>query len=67
MPALVFAFANVNVHYEDDMWLAWPPAPAPVKVLARSVFWWMYADSRKFGAVDRAGKLRHLYAVPESS
>ncbi|KAK4154493.1 hypothetical protein C8A00DRAFT_42718 [Chaetomidium leptoderma] len=67
MSGLVWCFANLNVHYENDLWPSFPPAPGPVKALVRSVFWWIHADSRKFGAVDRTGSLRHLYAVPASS
>jgi hypothetical protein len=64
---MVFAFANLDVDFEKGAWANWPPAPAPVKVLARSVLWWLYADARKFGASDRTGKLQPLYAVPEST
>ncbi|KAL2132263.1 hypothetical protein VTI74DRAFT_4003 [Chaetomium olivicolor] len=64
---MVWCFANIDMHYENDLWPHWPPAPAPVKALMRSVFWWIYADARKFGSVDRSGSLRPLYAVPESS
>jgi hypothetical protein len=67
MPGLVFACANLDQHFEDDMWASFPPAPAPLKFLLRSVFWWMHADFRKFGASDRAGNLRPLYAVPVSA
>jgi hypothetical protein len=63
---MVWAFANLDMNYENGMWPNWPPAPGPAKVLMRSVFWWIYADARKFGAVDRTGTLRHLYAVPET-
>ncbi|KAL2177306.1 uncharacterized protein P884DRAFT_277564 [Thermothelomyces heterothallicus CBS 202.75] len=63
----VWAFANMDLQYENAMWQDWPSAPAPAKLIMRSVFWWIYADARKFGAVDRAGNLRHLYAVPESA
>ncbi|KAK3936573.1 hemerythrin HHE cation binding domain-containing protein [Diplogelasinospora grovesii] len=61
---LCFVFANMDVHYEDDLWKSFPPAPAPVKFLVRNVFWWMNADQWKFAACDRQGKLRPLYAVP---
>lgn len=60
---MVWAFANLDVHYEDDSWLSWPPAPAPVKLLCRSVFWWMHADARRFGSVDRTGNMRPLPAA----
>ncbi|KAL2192662.1 hypothetical protein P885DRAFT_72776 [Corynascus similis CBS 632.67] len=64
---VVNVFANLDVQYENGMWQDWPKAPAPVQLLMRTVFWWIYADARKFGAVDRAGNLRHLYAVPKSA
>ncbi|KAJ4288866.1 hypothetical protein N0V88_007196 [Collariella sp. IMI 366227] len=64
---MVWCFANLDIHFENDLWTQWPPAPAPVKVLTRSVFWLMNADARKFGAADRTGNMRHLYAVPQST
>jgi hypothetical protein len=64
---MVFCFANLDLQYENGMWSNWPNAPAPVKILFRSVFWWLHSDSRKFGACDRTGKMRPLYAVPESA
>ncbi|KAK4096321.1 hypothetical protein N658DRAFT_436356 [Parathielavia hyrcaniae] len=67
LAGMVFAFANLDMQYENAMWQNWPPAPPPVKILAKSVFWWLNADARKFGAVDRMGNMRHLYAVPETS
>lgn len=57
-------FANLDVHFENDMWINWPPAPAPVKFLIKTVFWWIQRDVRKFGAVDRSGTMQPLYAVP---
>ena len=65
MSGLVWFCANLDTQYEDGLWKSWPPAPAPVKLLARSVLWWINVDARKFGAVDRVGNMRHLYAVPE--
>ncbi|KAK4120480.1 hypothetical protein N657DRAFT_692966 [Parathielavia appendiculata] len=67
LAGMVFCFANLDMQYENAMWQSWPPAPPPVKVLCRSVFWWLNPDARKFGAVDRMGKMQPLYAVPESS
>ncbi|VBB80616.1 Putative protein of unknown function [Podospora comata] len=66
MPGMLWCFANLDIHVEDDIWLDWPAAPGPVKFLYRNVFWWVYTDLRKFGSVDRNGKLRALYAVPKS-
>ncbi|KAL2270653.1 hypothetical protein VTJ83DRAFT_24 [Remersonia thermophila] len=50
----------------DNMWRNFPPAPAPVKMFIKSVLWWVHPEMRKFGAVYRSGRLRPLYAVPES-
>lgn len=61
---MVWCFANLDINFEDGLWKAWPPAPAPVKLLMRSIFWWMNSETTKFGAVDRAGNMQHLYAVP---
>ncbi|KAK3367904.1 hypothetical protein B0H63DRAFT_489974 [Podospora didyma] len=61
---MVWCFANLDIHFENDIWLGFPPAPAPVKFLFRNLFWWFYPDARKFGSVDRQGKLKPLYAVP---
>jgi hypothetical protein len=60
---MLWCFANIDLEYENGMWQSWPPAPAPVKVFMRSVFWWLNPDARKFGAVDRTGRLQPLYAV----
>ncbi|KAK3896594.1 hemerythrin HHE cation binding domain-containing protein [Staphylotrichum tortipilum] len=56
VPATILCFSNIDTQYEGGMWQSWPPAPAPI-----------YADWRRFGAMDRTGKLEHLYAVPEFS
>ncbi|KAK4182627.1 hemerythrin HHE cation binding domain-containing protein [Podospora australis] len=61
---LVPCFANLDVHYENDMWINWPPAPGPVKFLVKTVLWWVMRDVRKFGAVDRTGTMQPLYAIP---
>ncbi|KAK3312749.1 hypothetical protein B0H66DRAFT_568837 [Apodospora peruviana] len=60
---LTAAFANIDVHFEDDIWSQWPPAPGVVKFLIRNVSWKMNSDVTKFGAVDKSGKLQPLYAV----
>ncbi|KAK3997762.1 hypothetical protein QBC44DRAFT_391905 [Cladorrhinum sp. PSN332] len=67
IPAMVWLVANMDVHRENDIWLKWPAAPAPLKFLLRTVFWWWYADARKFGSTDRLGNLRPLpYAGSDS-
>ncbi|KAK0625059.1 hypothetical protein B0T17DRAFT_508076 [Bombardia bombarda] len=57
---LVVFFSNIDTHYEDDLWINWPPAPEVVKFACRHVFWWLYADIAKFGSVDRHGNLKPL-------
>jgi len=61
---LVWAFVNLDLHYEDDRWLAWPPAPAPVKFICRYITYWFHTDWWKFSSVDRTGTMKPLYAVP---
>ncbi|KAH6616204.1 hypothetical protein B0J18DRAFT_373326 [Chaetomium sp. MPI-SDFR-AT-0129] len=62
---MVCLFANVDLKFENGMWTNWPPAPAPVLFLVKSILWWFYPE-RKFGAVDRAGNMQPLYAVPQT-
>ncbi len=64
---LLHAFSNIDTQYENGRWQSWPPAPAPVKILVRNVLWWTNAETRKFGATDRTGNLKHLYAVPQAA
>lgn len=64
---MVWCTFNLDKNYENGMWSNWPPAPALVKVLMRFVLLCTRPDARKFGAADRTGTMRHLYAVPESS
>lgn len=67
MAAMVWCFANLDIHRENDLWLNWPPAPAPLKFLLKTLFWWYYADCRRFGSTDKQGNLRPLpYAVSAS-
>ena len=54
----------IDIHFENDLWINWPPAPAIVKFLARNIVWWFLRDIAKFGACDRLGKMKPLYAVP---
>ncbi|KAK3934693.1 hemerythrin HHE cation binding domain-containing protein [Diplogelasinospora grovesii] len=62
---MVWCFANLDVHYENDMWTQWPPAPSVVKFVCRNMLWWFHASTVKFGAVDRLGNLKPLYAAAE--
>ncbi|KAK4032003.1 hypothetical protein C8A01DRAFT_41560 [Parachaetomium inaequale] len=64
---LVWAFSNIDSQYENGRWQSWPPAPAPLKILIRSVLWWTNAEARKFGAIDRTGNMKHLSAVPQAA
>jgi hypothetical protein len=63
LSGMCFFFANHNLHYENDLWLDFPPAPGVVKVACRYIFWWFHADVNKFGACDRKGHLKPLYAL----
>ena len=66
LSGLVWAFSNIDSQFEGGRWQSWPPAPTPVKILVREVLWWVNSDPRKFGATDRAGNMKHLYAVPQA-
>jgi hypothetical protein len=59
--------AHLDGKYENGIWQSWPPAPAHVRIMMRYVFWWTNADARKFGAVDRMGNMKPLYAVPQAA
>jgi hypothetical protein len=63
---LTACFLNLDLHFEDDAWIAWPPAPAPVKFIVRYLTYWLHSDWWKFAACDRLGNMRPLYAVPEN-
>jgi hypothetical protein len=63
----VWAFSNIDSQFENGRWQSWPPAPTPVKILVQCLLWWTSADARKFGATDRLGKMKHLYAVPQEA
>jgi len=59
-----WCFVNLDIHFEEDRWMNWPPAPAPIKFVVRYLTYWIHSDSWKFGACDRGGNMRPLYAVP---
>ncbi len=67
LSGIIWFCANLDSQYENGRWQNWPPAPAHVKFLMRCVFWWTNADARKFGAVDRTGHMKPLYAVPQAA
>jgi hypothetical protein len=63
---IIWFCAHLDAQFEGGKWQNWPPAPAHVKLLMRCVLWWTNPDARKFGAVDRVGHMKPLYAVPQS-
>jgi hemerythrin-like domain-containing protein len=66
-PGMVYCAANIDMGFEGGMWTNFPPAPAPVKAFVRNILWWVHPECRKFASVDRSGKLRPLYAVPQEA
>ncbi|KAH8903565.1 hemerythrin HHE cation binding domain-containing protein [Coniochaeta sp. PMI_546] len=64
LKGLSVCLTMMDLHYEDDTWINWPPMPAVVNFLCRNVIWWFVRDTAKFGACDRVGNLKPLYAVP---
>jgi hypothetical protein len=63
MGGMTWVWAHIDAEYEGGMWAHWPDAPGPVKFLVSNVFWRVYGGMVKYGAVDRQGKLRPLYAL----
>ncbi|KAH7125976.1 hypothetical protein EDB81DRAFT_765066 [Dactylonectria macrodidyma] len=63
LSGMCFFFANHDLHYEEDLWAAFPPAPGIVKFLCRSIVWWFNKDLYKFGSCDRQGNLKPLKIV----
>jgi len=63
---LPFCFVNMDIHFENDRWLKWPPAPAMVVFIVKYLAYWLHSDWWKFASVDKKGNLVHLYAVPKS-
>ncbi|KAK0712359.1 hemerythrin HHE cation binding domain-containing protein [Lasiosphaeria miniovina] len=63
LSGLVCCFANLDSHFEDDMWLNFPPVPAPVRFLGRTLFWFLHRGMAKFGSSDRHSAIRALYAA----
>jgi hemerythrin-like domain-containing protein len=63
---LVWVFDHMDLHYENGLWVKWPPAPSIVRSLLKSVTYLSPHSWRKFSPCDRAGKMRPLYAVPEN-
>ena len=58
------ALANLDIHYENDLHINFPPAPWIIKFICRNIVWWKNSDQWKFGACDRLGNMKPLYAVP---
>ncbi|KAH7136853.1 hypothetical protein B0J13DRAFT_479577 [Dactylonectria estremocensis] len=63
LSGMYFFFANQDLHYEEDLWASFPPAPGIVKFLCRNVVWWFNTDLYKFGSCDRHGSIKPLYAA----
>ncbi|CAG9990580.1 unnamed protein product [Clonostachys byssicola] len=60
---LCFFFANQDLHYEEDLYADFPPAPDFIKFLCRNVVWWSNTELYKFSSCDRLGNMRPLYAA----
>ena len=65
--SLVSAWAQLDTEYEGGRWKSWPPAPAPMKFLLTTLLWKWNGNLVKFGACDRHGRLRPLYAVAQET
>lgn len=61
---LTIVLSMLDIHYEDDMHADFPPMPAIVNFITRYVLWWFVRSTTKFGASDRHGNRKPLYAVP---
>lgn len=60
---MVWIWAHLDMEFEEGRWASWPPAPGPVKFLVSTLLWKFHAGMVKFGAVDRHGRMRPLYAL----
>jgi hypothetical protein len=61
---LTVILSMLDIHYEDDTHISFPPMPAPISFITRNIIWWFVSGTTKFGASDRYGNLKPLYAVP---
>lgn len=57
-----FFFLNLDETFEDGLWKNWPPAPAPVKWIARNGLTVWNKGYWKFAACDGAGRPKELYS-----
>ena len=64
LAGIAWAWANIDTQFEDGMWASWPPAPAPAKFLIATMLWRAYWRLGKFGACDKNGRMKQLYAIP---
>jgi hemerythrin-like domain-containing protein len=55
----------IDIHFEGDLWVGFPPAPGLLIWALRNVVYWFDAKTLKFAPCDRHGKLKGLYAVPK--
>ncbi|VUC22244.1 unnamed protein product [Clonostachys rosea] len=63
LSGLCFFFANQDLHYEEDLWAGFPPAPGFIKFLCRNVVWWKNTELYKFSSCDRLGNMKPLHAA----
>ena len=55
----------LDIHFEDGLWLKFPPMPWAVNFVTRNVLWWFVLGTTRFGPCDRHGRMRPLrYAAP---
>ncbi|KAM7220106.1 hemerythrin HHE cation binding domain containing protein [Rhypophila decipiens] len=64
MGQLSVMFSNIDLEYEGGLWAHWPAAPGIVKLIIRWIVFPLNGNLAKFGACDRSGRLKPLYAVP---
>ncbi|KAK0649644.1 hypothetical protein B0T16DRAFT_135241 [Cercophora newfieldiana] len=65
LSGIAWAWSHIDTQFEDGLWASWPPAPAPVKFLTSTMLWRVYGSMVKFGACDKHGNMKPLFAVPK--
>ncbi|SPO01555.1 uncharacterized protein DNG_04228 [Cephalotrichum gorgonifer] len=60
---VVVFFTMHDPQYEDGLWANWPPMPAIVTFICKSIILPWNADVAKFGPCGKNGGLRPLYAT----
>jgi len=66
LAGITWTWAHIDTEYEDGLHASWPPAPGLVKLVASNVLWRVYGRLVKFGACDKNGRMKPLFAVPEN-